>query len=406
VSRETLDAEGAGQPLPGVGEPAGPAVDHDLDDLPPAAAVPRAAPGPLPAPGPGRDARPGEDGDLPLQDGLDSQDGGQDGQDGFAADLGEDRTDPRAAARLPGERLTALDRRRIRLAALAVGAVLLLVLAAVGGYSEGQKAQARDALATARVVGHVDESALNFERTDQGDPVEPLRMTLHLTISASVTATVTRLVLPLGEVRPQGRVVLGPGAGTDARFELRNLCDARSRSLTDTGPTTATLRTADGAEVTVPLLLGLEKQLFSRSGLCVSSGDPQVPLEVSAMTARRDGVLDIALQSRDGRDRQVVAVVSSNLAATGQYPWRVEQLGGGPVTVPGDGIASLQLRLVAPDCPEDRTLPPVSDLVAFRVTESGAAPTDGEVDGTLLANWDEVTVTAAAAAAMARACRG
>lgn len=401
MSRETLDAEGPGS---GAGpEPLDPATDLDLqldDGLPaaPPAAPPSALPpaGPPSALPPADHLEPGPPGTGPA---------GADGPEDLGFDLGEERTDPRAAARAAGgPLLPGVDRRRLRQAAAVAGVLLLLVLAALGGYSEGQRTQARDALAIAQVVGTLDENVLQGERDERGALVEPIRMTVRLAVTASVTATVVRLVLPTGEARPTTTVVLRPGAGTDAPLELRGACSAAARARPQVSNLTATLRTPDGTEATVPLVLGFGAQLLGREFLCGDGLDrPRtVPLQVAGMTSQVDGTVEVTLQNTGERELQVSAVPSEN-ATSGENSWTV-QATDDVVVVPTDELATVRLRVGARRCLPGLRPENSQDLVALRVSGTGVNAPVVTVNGTAVPGWDDFSVSVAAVAAMTRLC--
>jgi hypothetical protein len=345
MSRETLDAEGPGQ-LPGPVEDVEDVDDHgEVRDLGAVGVV--------------EEHRDAERGDV---------EGGA--LDGLAADLGEDRIDPKVAARLPGERLTSLDLRGIRLVAAAVGAVLLLVLTAVGGYSEGQKARTRGALTGAEVVSQTDQSLFQLQRDQDGRLAEPIPVTMHLTLTATASVSLVRLVLPIGVAEPSGPVRLEGGPGTQVRFELRDLCGRPGDALRpDNARTTATVRTADGTEVVLPLLLGNDVDLLGHDFFCASGVDPRldVPVSVDRMTTQVDGTLRVTLASRS--DRPVtVEPVQSPTSNTGPFSWKVSLVPrGGAVLVPARGSATMVIRLTAPTCFPDRSVAPGNGLVALRI---------------------------------------
>lgn len=436
MSRETLD--GDGQPV--AGDPVAPDLDLSLDDLPPVAppagrphvggtrtgtptagrpavgrgedgpaagaAVPDAVPARVPVVvgGPAGAANGHAAGRVPEQ-GTDLDADPTADLDGFSVDLGEERVDRREAARAAGSPLTSVDRRRVRLAGAAAGAVLLLVLAAVGGYTEGRKAQDRDALDTARVVGQLDEGVFRLTRDENGALREPVPMTLHLTVSASVTGTLTGLALPTGEARLQNEVVLGPGPGADAEVELRGLCNP-ARPVVPRP--TATIRTADGTEVVLPLLLGIEQQFLSRESLCAPD-QPQTPpgaeqLQVEQMSGRTDGTVAVSLHSLSDRPLMVIVIPSTSGNAAG-IGWTVAADPAEPVTIPPNGSAEVVVRLTPPACFPDRTLPLGNNLIGLRVVPDGGDLGPFEVDGVELSNWDDAVVAGAAAARSALNCR-
>lgn len=462
MSRETLDGDGPGQ-APVSGEPeAALDLDLSLDDAPavaarparpssaPAASAPAsslpAATAPMPAaalppgavpPAAGTSAYPAgpssgpasRSADILGTDVLGTGELGVDGRaapaglraevpgaaaddldlDGFSADLGEERVDRKAAARTAGLPLTSVDRRRVRLAALAAGVVLVLVLAAVGGYSEGQKAQDRDAFATARVVGQMDPDSLLPNYTEDGRLDEPVLLNLRLTVTASISGTVTRVLLPTGEARLRSPVRIGPGEGAQAPLELTNLCGRAVRNRPDVTDTTVTLRTTGGDEVTLPLQLGFEKQFLSRESLCgpvldVPEGDANALVTVTDMWITTTGDIVLSLQSTT-EDRLQVAAGPSLSGSASVQGWKVTAVPPAPVVIPGNGYGELVVRLSRDSCFRDDTLPLADNLVALRLTSAGAGQDVVDVDGVRLLNWNDTVVSAAAAARMALQCR-
>ena len=419
MSRETLDADGGGV-TPLSTQPADRAIDLDLpaepgaapaaDSPPDRAAAPadtrttgRAAgrtagrtvgrtAGPAGAPDADPDAA--RDPDSAADRTTDPA-GGPDVE--FAADL-DDETAPPAPAPVLG----LLSARWTR-ALVAIGAALaLVVVAAIGGYTQAQKAQTREALGSARLVLQLNQDFLNIPRNPDGSLPDPIPVNVELSVTSSVTLTVSRLVLPAGTAIPRSRFVVRPGTGGSGEFLITSACPPGFEDLPVSTRASALVRTSDGKLRTLPVALGALGQLLSRDYLCATNRlSPQAqPVVVTSMFGRRGGLVVIQLRSRSDRDLRVTA----QPAAAGSEGWQVGQVPAKPLTLPAGGSAELTVRLQFPVCIADGTIPATSNLVDLQWSAAGAADQTTLVQGIEVDGWDDSAVTVAAADAAVRAC--
>jgi hypothetical protein len=320
--------------------------------------------------------------------------------DGFAADLDDQ---PPAAADRPTRwqavRLTGRDGRRLTLLAAAVA---VAVLAAVGGYTQAQKAQTRRALDSARLVLWVDDTFFNTSGLASDTVTDPIPVQVHLSVTASVDLTVTRLQLPGGEAVPTSRVLVHPGQATIGDFLIRNACPADWRTLPQTTTATALARTPDGRQRTLPLDLGSTAQFFDRDFICNRTGaDPNGQnLVVEGMTAQRGGIVALSLHSEADTDLLVTAAAST----LGSAGWTIRPDPTKPVLIHPGQVGELKVRLIFANCTTDGSIVSASGLLALRVGRVGDPAGLQLVDPTQLGGWDDAAVVLAGGDAANRAC--
>jgi hypothetical protein len=205
-------------------------------------------------------------------------------------------------------------------------------------------------------------------------------------------------------------VVVRPGAGTTASFELRASCRGGATTQAGSGSAraSAVVQPVGGRERTIPLDLGAQEQLLSPEFFC-SVGGPNGPqgsdrVTVDGMQARTDGSVLITLRSTSLTDLRVTALASPTGNA-GPFDWRVTPVPADGVLIKPSTTQQLVVRLRAPTCSPDQSIPSAGGLVALRVQVLDNLTEPEVVDGVAFPTWDDTAVSTASAAAAVLQCR-
>jgi len=329
---------------------------------------------------------------------------------GFEADLDRDAPDQGAERPRPEPALTI---RRSRALAGLGAAVALAVLAGVAGYHQAETAQARQALAQARLVLTVDQSFFDQTTGPDGRLPDPLPISVHLAVTASTTLTVSRLLLPGGEATPVRPLTVRPGPGTAAELLLRNSCTAAQGRLdgAQRPAISAQVRGPDGVARSVPVEVDTTTQSFidpdllcaNRGGGPNQTGALAGAVTVQTMQPFRGGLVQLHLTSLSEHRIRVTADTSPNQGPA-SIAWHLAPVPPTGVELPARGEADLRLKLSFPTCFKDGLIPVPGILVTFTLTAVDDPAQQSVVDAPQLSGWDDSVLLAAGTDAALRAC--
>jgi hypothetical protein len=372
MSREVLG------PVPGSDGSDGPT--SAVLDLPPAPADPGPTPDEEDRPGPPGRAATGPADATPAT--LD-------------ADLDADGFPSGAAKTAVGARA-----RRLRTLPVAAAVVAALVVGLLGGYHEAERAAARKAQEQARLMLWQDPSSYTGPEV-MSDPPR-VRVPVLLSSTGGQDVRVDRLDLSWGVAGVvAGDSVVKPGEASAVTLELTVPCSTLLSG--GTVNEVAHVDLPDGSPVTVPVSLLDGGMLFSAATQVCTGGSGAGRMQVQDMRARPDGRLEMTV-SAEGSGEPLLFDARISTDGADASAWTLESNVPLPVIVADGDKVAITLRLIphggCGSSGEAAAMPGFGLVVPrWRPAASSTSAMQDYPDG-----WQEPSVIAAAAAALALAC--